>query len=188
MDYKEFLLIVKKEMEENLGNEYGVIMTKVLKNNGMEHEALCIVKDLEPLVPAIYLYGYYEQMLHGKPLKELIDIILDSYLKVLKRPDINSSILNDFDRVKDNIVFQLINTDLNQDLLEVVPNLPYLDLSIVFHVLLEENQLGFLSVMIFDENVQIWKTDVNELYLLAMRNTPKLLPVDLCSFGTLIRN
>lgn len=41
--------------------------------------------------------------------------------------------IQDFDLVKDYIVYRLVNPDKNKKLLEDVPHVSFLDLSIVFH-------------------------------------------------------
>ncbi len=182
MEYSEFLMIIKIAMEEKLGKDYGVIITKVLNYNGVEQEALCMVKGLKSLAPAMYLYGYYEQLLNGASLADMVEIVMVDCFEIIEKFDN----LSDFESIKDKVVFQLIRTDDNQELLKTVPNLSYFDLSIVFHVLSEEKQLGYCSIMIFNENIKLWRTTVYELYQLAMSNTPRLLPANIISIGTLI--
>lgn len=52
----------------------------------------------------------------------------------------------------------------------------YLDLAVVFYVLLEINHYGMASMMIRNEHLRMWNTTKEEIYRYARRNTEILLP------------
>ena len=176
MEYKEFLMTIKKSFHDRLGKEYGVILRKVLKNNGVNYDGLCILQGLEGVGAVICLNSYYEQFKEGIPLGEIIELINTAFLDSIKEPELNPRILDDFDLIKDKIVYQLVNTKANEELLEAVPSIPFLDLSIIFNLFLTSNEFGHMSAMISKENMEAWKIDVDVLYQHASVNTPGLLP------------
>ena len=89
------------------------------------------------------------------------------------------SILNDFTKLKDKIVYKLVHTDANKELLKEIPSVPYLDLSIIFYLYLEENETGQLTALIHNFHLAAWDTNTEELYKLAFQNTPICFPPDL---------
>ena len=88
---------------------------------------------------------------------------------------INVSVDNILDMRR--VVFKLINKKANQELLRMVPHIDYLDLAIVFYLHITEDDLDGRKggILIKNDLLEYWKTDVNSLMTAAMENTPKLL-------------
>ena len=86
-----------------------------------------------------------------------------------------------YEDVKDNILFKLINTEYNQELLMQVPHIPYLDLSIVFYIYVSESEQGIMATLVHNEHIESWNVTVDELYEAARKNTPERMPARFCS-------
>jgi hypothetical protein len=80
------------------------------------------------------------------------------------------------DDAKSRIVFQLINTEQNKELLEGVPNREFNDLSIVYRWLVSNDEKGMASILISDFLANEIGMTEKELYKAAAVNTRKLLP------------
>lgn len=51
--------------------------------------------------------------------------------------------LNDFGQIKNRVMFKLIHTKRNEQRLRQIPNISFLDLSIVFYLYMEEDREGY---------------------------------------------
>ena len=84
-------------------------------------------------------------------------------------------------------MFRIIHSASNQVLLNDLPHLPYLDLSIVFFVFLERNEAGQMTALIHNEHMKRWNVSVNDLWNAASRNTPREYPAQIQSMADLLR-
>lgn len=177
MNYCEFQSYICDRVKERLGEDYKISIYSVLKNNSLELEALMIQSKTENICPTIYLEKYYGDYCNGNAIDEIVDAILALYNSAIEQtPSIDMNNFA-FEDVKSQIYFRLINNKKNKQLLQNVPHKRHLDLAITFHCLVESNPEGIKSFMITNHLIQLWNTDVNELYQLAEENTPRLFPL-----------
>ena len=80
-----------------------------------------------------------------------------------------------------------MNQEANKDLLKEVPYEAYLDMAIVFYVLLEVNTYGMASMLIKDEHLAMWNVTAEEICRRAYENTGKLLPYELKTMKAVIQ-
>lgn len=82
-----------------------------------------------------------------------------------------------FNNVKNLVVYKVINFDRNIDILKVVPHIRYLDLAIVFYLMFPEtvDTENKKLVMIKNDMMKAWDITTQELMDVASENTPKLL-------------
>ena len=188
MVYEMFQTKIANTLRSCLGNDYELMLQKVPKNNGTILDGLCIIRKEDNLSPTIYLNSYYERYQDGISLNSIIQEILDIYQENSSVTSLDFSILNDFSLLKEKVVYKLIHTASNEELLKDLPSIPYLDLSIIFYLYLEKNENGQMTSLIHNEHLKLWDTSPQELYNLASINTPKLLPVELNSMEEVMRS
>lgn len=83
--------------------------------------------------------------------------------------------ISSFDSVKEKICFKLINAEKNQELLQDVPHIPFMDLAIVFYVLVGQSSNGNATALVRNSMMQLWgNPDVYDIYDLAKMNTQRL--------------
>ena len=75
--------------------------------------------------------------------------------------------------MKGRIIYRLVNRERNRKLLEDVPYKEYLDLAIVYYVLLEMDEYGMASMMVRREHLKMWKVSEEDIYYRACKNTQK---------------
>lgn len=187
MTYEEFINHIKDGMAEILGDSAGVKVHRVLKNNDIELDALAILQRESNISPTIYLNYYYEEYLEGKEIGEIIDEIHQLYDEHSKSLVFDVDLFKDFEQIKGRIAYKLINTRYNEKLLEDIPNVPFLDLSIVFYCLLDNDFIGSATVLIHNVHKDMWKISTKELLQCAMENTPRLLVCELKNMNDLIK-
>ena len=179
MRYLQFLEQVKenvgKKVSERYGDGYVVTIKKVLKNNSQSKEAVLISSSKVDVTPTIYLKDYYEDYKNGKSMEVISNEIITIYEKSRLDDDINVELFKDFEKVKERIVFKIINTKSNRKLLERVPHRTFMDLSIVCFCILDEQMKGKATVLIHNSHLLLWGINEGELFNLAIVNTPKIM-------------
>ena len=78
--------------------------------------------------------------------------------------------------MKPRILLRLINRESNASLLQNMPHIPWLDLAIVFCLCLKEDDSGLMTASIYNDHLDAWGISQNDLWLLAMENTPRHFP------------
>ena len=82
-----------------------------------------------------------------------------------------------FNNVKEYIVYKVINRDRNLELLKNIPYVNYLDLAIVFYQLLPEtvNEEEKQAILITNNQLMLWEVGVSEIMNAASNNTQRIM-------------
>lgn len=96
-----------------------------------------------------------------------------------KKENVDMKYFLEYVNVKNNIVYKLIHTERNRELLEDIPYIEFLDLSIVFQCLISKKESHLETLLIHNVHTKLWGVTVEELYRAAEENTQKLLPHEL---------
>jgi len=177
MDFTNFTELIRTEVAKKVGYGYSVKLEDVRKNNGIILRGLYIMQENNNIAPAIYLNGYYEKYRAGtETISCIVSNILDTYNQNKIDNCVNMHYFLNFEDVKSRIVFTLINTERNRELLEEIPHIEFLDLSIVFQCLVLEEVFGLSLILIRNSHLRLWDVTKEELYQAAKENTPKLMP------------
>lgn len=181
---------IVRSVQERLGDGYKASLQKVLKNNNLMRTGIIIEKEEINLFPTIYIDEEIDKYLQNLcPLETITDEIIRSYLNCDQSEDYGVSSFQDFDWAKSKLVCHLVNTSLNSNLLKEIPSIPFLDLSIVFRVILDPLPIeGTPSILVTNKHLKLWGIDRETIYEIAKENTPKLLPAKIIGLGELARN
>ncbi|MCI8268628.1 MAG: hypothetical protein HFG55_03000 [Lachnospiraceae bacterium] len=188
MDYKVFLETIRQALQERLPKDLQLIIRPVPKNNGILLDGLSIQSPDSCLAPTVYLNPYYTLYQEGMSIDAICSDILGLFQNNLSPGFASDNALNNFENVKSRIMMRLIHTDSNLELLEEVPYIPYLDLSIVFYLFLERSSSGQMTTLIHNEFLSHWQVDAQELLHLALRNTPAEYPPELRSMSEVMKD
>ncbi|MDR1547184.1 MAG: DUF5688 family protein [Hungatella sp.] len=180
MEYNQFLLNIQMEVQKQLGDGFHVQIQRVIKNNDTLLDGLVIRKEQEHLAPTIYLNPYFEDLKREPDMEvqEIISRILCVYKQNADASFENGKVeeLADFNNIRNKVAYKLIHRESNQELLKEIPYVEFLDLAIVFYLILDESRNGQMTALIHTHHMVSWGTTREELYLLAKKNTPELLP------------
>lgn len=185
MEYSEFVEKIKKMSESVAGTEGTVQVTHVIKNNGCEYDGLVILRKGCKISPTIYLNGYYEQYCKGKSFESVFSGIKELYLFNKDRITVDADSFATFNGIRDKVVFKLINYNANRKLLSLVPHKKILDLAMVFCCMLEKNEEGNTSALIYNSNMNYWKVKEEDIYRAALNNTARILPAGITEMSKL---
>ncbi|MDO4556665.1 MAG: DUF5688 family protein, partial [Lachnospiraceae bacterium] len=177
MNYDEFKTYVAEQLTQYFPEDSSVIsVRKVVKNNGMTMDGLCIFTKEHSASPTLYLESYYQKYKEGRILADILSLIIRDY----KRGLINmpKNLKNDFSygTLKERIVMRLVNYEKNQEILKDCPYLPFHDLAITFRWLAHQDEIGISTSLITSREIMHWGITTDQLYEDALSNTPLLFP------------
>ncbi len=186
MNYQDFCNHVMYKVKDIMGNEYEVSLIKADKVNGITFISLTILKKGETVAPNIYLESYYSEYENGVQLSLIVDNIVSFYYSVDKKPILPTFLLSDFDNVKDRLYCKLINYNKNISLLSAVPHIKWMDLAIIFCVLVSNDPNGISSITVKFDLFEQWGVTVETIYATALTNTPLLFEPTVKSMDDII--
>lgn len=125
--------------------------------------------------PTVYINNMYEQYQENGDFDETLSRTGASFADAFEQMSTIDfdSILRD---VKDRVVFQLINTRQNQEFLKNLPHRDFLDLSIVYKIVVQIDQDGIQSTYVTNKIADAVELDEGQLFKYAAENTRKLFP------------
>lgn len=186
MTYQEFKQNVIHAIQTKLVPNTKVILQDVVKNNDLHLDGLTLLSEQSNISPTIYLNYYYKQFLHGMSLSAIYEDILLRYKCHTPKTSIDIHFFTDFQKVQQNIVFKLVNYERNKTLLKNVPHFRFLDLAIVFNCLIHCGPNNYGTILIYHNHLDFWHVTADDLYALALENTPHLLGYDLQNMAQVI--
>lgn len=186
MKIEDFAEIIKKRVTERLGDECYVSIHKVDKNNRVTYTGLQVQKEGANLSPIIYLDSQYRNFLCKQiTLPEVVDYVVKTAKG--KSQQVDMRLFLNFSSIKDSIVYSLINTERNRELLEDLPHMDFMDLSIVFQSMLVSAGYGTASILIHNVHLKLWDVTISDLLKAAEKNTPQLMGYELKSMKDVLR-
>ena len=136
--------------------------------------------------PTIYLNPYYHRYLNGVPMEDIYMDILNTYYNNLPQKDFDISLFRDFEKASQRIVFKLVNKEKNEELLKDVPYINFQDLALIFVCMVTDFMHDYATILIHNHHLALWDVSLENLYLIALSNTPKLLPYRFDSFENML--
>ncbi len=188
ISYQDFVENVIAFFKEKLPKDADIKLHKITKNNGLHLDGLTIMTKETNISPNFYLNYYYEDYLEHGDLDKVLNLILTSYKEQPQLKTIDISFFTDFEKVKKNIAYKIVNFERNRELLSEIPHIPYLDLAIVFFCLMNHEYFGNATTLIRNQHLELWQITDRELYQLAIENTPRLLPHHFLSMHDLLND
>lgn len=183
MSYEQFLQEIEERLKGRIGENQSVQIHTALKNNGTTRKGITLITNGATVLPTIYLEESYAVFQEEGNLDAVVDEILHVYGNVRMENPWEQRDIKDFESLKGRIVFRVVNKGANRELLEDVPHLEFLDLAIIFHILVELEELGdsMATLLIRNDHFQYWNVTAEELFRIALKNAQELLPVEISS-------
>lgn len=175
MNYKEFLEYVRTDIEDYFGSDAKVTVETILRNNNVRLDGLAIFEKGSDLTPTIYLNEFYEKYLNEVSLSEIIEQIIEAYEERKKKNKMDFSFILDYEKIKDKIVFRLVNKNENEELLKDVPNKEFLDLAMCYGVLIRDPHFNNGIMLIHNSHLAMWNVTKEDIGKEAQVNTPAML-------------
>ena len=137
--------------------------------------------------PTIYINNMYK---HYKDTDNLELVLTDAAAMMEKAmreaPDNVPSL--DMESAKDNIVFQLVNTEQNKALLEDAPNRAFQDLSIIYRWIVKVEDSGIQSTVVHNSLAKQLGMSEDEMFKAAVENTRRIFPPRIRNMNEVIKD
>lgn len=168
---KNFVEAIVNEIKSIVGENTKVDVREVVKNNGLKLTGVTVMRENENIAPTVYLDNYSED--------DDVEAIARDIIETLEKarnitPVIDIESIKNFDNIKDKLVVRLVNYKTNEDILSTMPHIKYLDLAIICCI----NICDDGTIKVTNQFLETWETSRDELFDIAMKNTPNVLPVD----------
>lgn len=148
----------------------------VIKNNGIVCHGISCRMPESNIAPTMYIDNDWEAFSNGDDYGEMFNALASAIEREVGRiPEIDASadLLK-----KERVLFKLVNSERNAELLETVPHRTFLDLAEVYYLQVSFGG-GEGSILITDEIQKSMDVSEEELHELAVQNARRLKPRDL---------
>lgn len=170
MEYSIFCEEVRKKVAEKTGYKTKII--DVLKNNNLTLKALSIMEEKSNVSPQIYLEDFYDKFINsvtGLDIDDIAESVIAFYEKH-RVESITGDFFHNFEELRNDIHYKIINADANKTLLDSVPNEKFLDLAKVYVVNVNLPGIGLGNILINNKHLEIWQVTVDDLERTAFEN------------------
>jgi len=187
MIYEDFKAELIDALSTYFDCNYEISIQNIQKNNETTEEAIIIREKGRNISPTIYLKPYYLLVKeNSETIKDIADNIRCLYYNSQPLDDFDLDQLFDFNQVSTNIVFKLVNLDKNKSRLDKMPHRMYMDLAIIYEIIINKKMLSFAAfeetndssatITITNELMDKWKISETDLFNIAKKNTARLNP------------
>ncbi len=190
MDYEIFKEVVKGSFLSYMPESYKGMEVKVTSVDKIncKLDGLSLLKEGErqTLAPTIYVNDMYDNYLESGDLQ----VVLQNAAKKVDEAFGQTSQLQSLDlgEAKDNIIFQLINTKQNEDMLRNMPHREFQDLSIIYRWVVNTDDKSMYSTVIRNKLAEEMGMDEEQLFKAAAENTRRIMPPVVQSMNEVMRD
>ena len=176
LEYEQFKDRVITMLGEKLGDGRMVGTGTVTKLNGQKLDSIYIAREGQEIYPTCYLNHYYDIYEDGMTLETIVSMIMEMGTAAPGPEEQVYMKLIDYEKAKDLICLRVVNTERNRELLENIPSIPFLDLSVVFYVLFCRGNSSYQST-VSNDLLKTWGVEKKDLIKTSCENTKRLNPL-----------
>lgn len=149
-----------------------VTVTDITKNNGTVLIGMSVREEGKSIAPMIYLDDYLANIVAEQIT---VDEAVEEIVRVYKEHKDHSLVGNGFapskEYILDRVELKLVNKEMNLDLLGGVPHRDFLDLAVVYIVVVERSDSGCTSFLLRNEMLEAYGITQEEIEETASKNT-----------------
>ena len=187
MDYEVFKEVVKENLLDYMPEKYQDSEMRVDSVEKINRKMDGLSLRLEgggSISPTIYISDMYKEYLRTGDLQETMQNAAEAMDKAFQQTVLPPL---DLQAAKDNIIFQLVNTIQNEDMLQKMPHREFQDLSIMYRWVVSMDEKGFSSTMINNNLAKELGMGEEQLFKAAAENTRRILPPTVKSMNEVMR-
>lgn len=177
MNYEDFKKEVTEQFINYMPEEYRDMNVKVntVDKVNVQMDGIILTKDDNITAsPTIYInsmYADYQKNDFNTVMQEAADMMTDAM-------KYTTNIFNaiNYDNARENIVFQLINTEQNKGMLADMPHRKFQDLSVIYRWVIKVDNYGIQSTRINNSLAERLGLNEEQLFKQAAENTKRILP------------
>lgn len=177
MDYKIFKEVVKESFLSYMPDGYQGMEVSVVPvekvNRRLDGLNLFKTGAEKGISPTIYINDIYGEYLKTGDLQETLRNAAGAMDRMFKENPLPPL---DLHTAKDNIIFQLVNTKQNEDMLRDMPHREFQDLSIIYRWVVDIDDKKIGSTSITNSLAKALGMEEEQLFNAATKNTRRILP------------
>ena len=191
MDYSEFIEKVREGLSDKLKPSYEIVLKKIAKNNNVDRYGLSVFSKeknkTDRVSRIVYLEDFYQEYQENQRynLEKIVEELYSIFLN-FDMPEFNETDYTDINKVKDRIIFELVNYKMNEKRLSNRPFIRVMDLAIIFAFVVTDLGRDFGVIHITNEMANNFGLTKDEIWDIAKRNTPKLLEADIVPMSSFV--
>lgn len=170
MTYEYFLDRLEQMIEEQKEKDETVRRVRILKNNGVKLDGFSYYVEGHREHPTVYVNQYYRENLTEEELSQIAGQVLKTQRESQLFPVRGLEELLDFRKMRRRIHSRLISREKNEELLEEVPWLPWLDLAVVFYFQVPEQMVKHATALIYTKHMEYWGVTLEDICHAAAEN------------------
>lgn len=185
MNYQSFKENVMPKIEE-LVRQKGYEVSRIhLHKTNVEKEAIIIREKSRQTAPNVYLDYIFEN--YQNFLDEFVNSLLSwiNYTESDGLEKIGDLFSKDF--ILENVTVALLNAERNKKLLVDVPHEKFLDLAIVYRVIVSQDENGTRSILVKNDHMLQYGVTEDELHGTALSNSYDKSPYQINSMDEIIK-
>lgn len=176
MNYESFVEHVKELMKDHLPEGWEKTAISIRRADKVNQKRMGLEFNRGDFYsPTIYMEEMYEHYEHGANLDEIIEMVSEILVE-LELPEKMKITKESLGEKRDRIVFQLINTEENQALLNNMPHRSFEDLSVVYLWFISCDENGLMTIPVENSTAALFDYSEEQLFQLAYENTKRLFP------------
>ena len=181
MSFEELVRQMRLDLMMRWGEDYEFQAACVQKINGVEQPVLRIRRKGNSVGIQIGIGDVCDRIRKGGNRREAEKELISRVEEGLKQIRSGETVLQtgqgilDYREARERLVYRLIQTRRNERLLQQIPHVPYLDLSIVFELYWKQ-QGQHCSCLVYNSHLEQWGVTPEEVERQARENTPIRLP------------
>lgn len=189
MDYEQFKKEAEAQFLSFMPEKYQDMTLRVetVKKINRSLDGLTLVRNeaVKNVSPTIYINDMYETYLKTEDLQEVLRSAAQTMEKAFDAVSVVGNL--DFDSAKDNIVFQVINTMQNEEMLKDMPHREFQDLSIIYRWIVKMDEQGIQSSVVRNNFANQLGMTEEQLFKCAVENTRRILPPTVKSMNDVMK-
>ena len=181
MSFEELVRQMRLDLMMKWGEDYEFQAACVQKINGVEQPVLRIRRKGNSVGIQIGIGDVCDRIRKGGNRREAEKELMGRVEEGLKQIRSGETVLQtgqrilDYREARERLVYRLIQTRRNERLLQQIPHVPYLDLSIVFELYWKQED-QHCSCLVYNSHLEQWGVTPEEVERQARENTPIRLP------------
>lgn len=194
LNYEEFKQEIRDNLIPRMGDKYSDCVFEEMEVNkagkvkdGFGINSLTKKKKNKSIMPTLYFDDLYRDYLVHGDMELVLDCVTKAMLKGMKEgKHIIKAI--DIEKGPERVLFQLLNVNEYQSLLNEVPHRRFLDLAVIYRWAINVSSDGFSSTIINYEMAEKYGLSEDDLYEMAFYNTRKYFPPVINSMDDIVFN
>lgn len=190
MDYEIFKEVVIDKFKDYLPDEFSdmKIETSEVRKVNRTLDAINIIGNSKgsSVVPTIYINDMYDMYQKTNDIDKVLSKFGKEYSDRYNEKTGLDDLVNTTD-IKEHVIFQLVNTEQNKEMLANMPHREFKDLSIIYKVVLKMTDEGLYSTAVTNKYAEHEDITEPDLFKCAAKNTKELFPPVIKSMADVIR-